>query len=236
MYTRMDTTNQLHSRRAIFAGAGLALLQACGSKKPVVARPQAPAGRTPPPPPVATGSTERGVASWYGIPYNGRHAADGEIYDMETLVAAHRTLPFHTRVSVRNLTNGKTVEVRIIDRGPFVNNRIIDLSHAAAKAIDMLGPGTAQVELTVLGAPAGAGPAAFGVQVGAFRDKANADRLQKTMVETYGAAKLVLRDGDPPLWRVLVGHASTTDEAERLAARLRAEQKFNGAFVIRLDP
>src|SRR5437868_5072737 len=84
------------------------------------------------------GHMERGLASWYGHPYHGRHAADGEIYDMETMVAAHRTLPFQTWVRVRNLTNDKTVDVRIIDRGPFVDGRIIDLSHAAAQQIALI--------------------------------------------------------------------------------------------------
>jgi len=176
------------------------------------------------------------MASWYGKPYDGRHAADGEIYHMEALVAAHRTLPFQTRVEVRNLSNGKTVEVRIIDRGPFVAGRIIDLSHAAAQAIEMVGPGTAQVELKVLGAPASVEPALFGVQVGAFRDKANADRLQQSMTAAYGSARLALRDGDPPLWRVLAGGVASTEEAERLAARIRTEQRVTGAFVVRLDP
>ena len=82
---------------------------------------------------VQPGYRETGLASWYGHPYHGRPAADGEIYDMETMVAAHRTLPFDTWVRVTDLDNNKTVEVRIIDRGPFVQGRIIDLSHAAAK-------------------------------------------------------------------------------------------------------
>ena len=102
--------------------------------------------------------TERGLASWYGHPYHGRKAADGEIYDMETLVAAHRTLPFQTWVRVRHVANGKTVDVRIIDRGPFVQGRIIDLSHAAAKEIELIGPGVGQVELAILSAPANPKP------------------------------------------------------------------------------
>ena len=114
-------------------------------------------GRTIPSPPSGIpqlGATETGLASWYGHPYHGRPAADGEIYDMETLVAAHRTLPFNTWVRVVNLTNDKSVEVRIIDRGPFVDGRIIDLSHAAATAIDMIGSGTAHVRIEVISAPA----------------------------------------------------------------------------------
>ena len=102
------------------------------------------------PPPARAGFTETGVASWYGIPYNGRRAASGEIFDMEKLTAAHRTLPFETWVEVTNLGNGKRVEVRINDRGPFVDGRIIDLSQAAARQIDMLRAGLARVRLRVI--------------------------------------------------------------------------------------
>ena len=109
--------------------------------------------RLPAPPAPSLGQSETGVASWYGHPYHGRPAANGEIYDMEKLVAAHRTLPFDTWVRVVNLNNQKSVEVRIIDRGPFVDGRIIDLSHAAAKAIDLIGPGTGPVRLEVIRPP-----------------------------------------------------------------------------------
>ncbi len=176
------------------------------------------------------------MASWYGHPYHGRRAADGEIYDMETLVAAHRTLPFQTMVRVRNLSNDKTVDVRIIDRGPFVNNRVIDLSHAAAQVIELLGPGVAQVEITILAPPANPEPALFAVQVGAFRDKTNADRMEQNMIAAYGAGKSVLRSGDPPVWRVLAGRVDSTAAAETLAQRIRAEQRVPEAFVVRLDP
>jgi rare lipoprotein A len=195
----------------------------CGKKKTTVAVPR-------------LGGTERGLASWYGHPYDGRAAADGEIYHMEELVAAHRTLPFQTQVRVRNLSNNKTVDVRIIDRGPFVQGRIIDLSHAAAKEIDMLGPGVTQVELTIIAAPAAPGPALFAVQVGAFREKANADRARQNMMAAYGAARAVLRAGDPPMWRILAGRENSQDAAEVLAQRIRAEQHEPQAFVVRLDP
>jgi rare lipoprotein A len=187
-----------------------------------------------PAPPV--GSTEQGIASWYGHPYHGRQAADGEIYDMETLVAAHRTLPFQTMVRVRNLANGKTVDVRIIDRGPFVNNRIIDLSHAAAQQIELIGPGVAEVQLTILATPANPEPGVFAVQVGAFRDRANADRMQQTMSAAYGAAKLVERPESPGVWRVLAGRAASPEAAEALAQQIRARQNVPEAFVVRIDP
>lgn len=182
------------------------------------------------------GQTQRGTASWYGHPYHGRQAADGEIYDMETMVAAHRTLPFQTWVRVRNISNDRTVDVRIIDRGPFVDGRIIDLSHAAAQQIALIGPGVAQVELTVIAAPAQPEPALFAVQVGVFRERENADRLQQTLVATYGAAKTVERPGSPATWRVLAGRETSAAAAETLAQRIRGEQHVPEAFVVRLDP
>src|SRR5947199_10659889 len=127
----------------------------CGHRK------RARVAATPPPPArtprgaaaavaVPVGHTETGMASWYGHPYHGRQAANGEIYDMEKMTAAHRTLPFGTWVRVNNLENNKTVDVRIIDRGPFIGGRILDLSHAAAVSIAMIGPGTAKVKITVI--------------------------------------------------------------------------------------
>jgi rare lipoprotein A len=212
------------------------VIAGCGKKKTAVAVPAVPAGRASPSPSPPVGTAERGLASWYGHPYHGRAAADGEIYDMETLVAAHRTLAFQTRVRVRNLSNDKTVDVRIIDRGPFVGGRIIDLSHAAAKEIDLIGPGVAQVEITIIGTPAVPEPALFAVQIGAFREKANADRAERNMTAAYGAAKAVLRVGDPPVWRILAGREDSTEAAEALAKRIRAEQHEPQAFVVRLDP
>jgi rare lipoprotein A len=136
-------------RRPIHAGFVLVALAAmftsgCGHH---AARVNAPL------PPARIGSTETGVASWYGIPYDGRRAASGEIYDMRQLTAAHRRLPFQTWVEVTNLSNGKQVDVRINDRGPFVKGRILDLSQAAARDIDMLRAGTVRVRLKVIRPP-----------------------------------------------------------------------------------
>lgn len=94
--------------------------------------------------------THVGVASWYGIEYHGRRTANGEIYDQYKLTAAHRTLPFNTLVKVTNLKNGKSVIVRINDRGPFIDGRIIDLSYAAAQEIDMVEDGIQQVQMKIL--------------------------------------------------------------------------------------
>jgi rare lipoprotein A len=100
--------------------------------------------------PARIGATEIGIASWYGLPYNGRHSANGEIYDMQKLTAAHRSLPFDTWVEVTNLVNQKRVDVRITDRGPFVKGRIIDLSLAAAREIDMVQSGIVRVRIKVI--------------------------------------------------------------------------------------
>ena len=195
--------------------------------EPPPPRPQAAAPK--PQTPVAV-EEETGLASWYGHPYHGRHAANGEIYDMETMVAAHRTLPFNTRVRVENLDNGLSTEVRIIDRGPFVGGRIIDLSHAAAQEIQLIGPGVAHVKLHLLAEPVDTVPAVFGVQVGAFGDRANAERLEAAMRERFGSARIVRREGTPVLWRVLAGSAPTTAAAEALREGLDRH-----TFVVRID-
>jgi rare lipoprotein A len=183
---------------------------------------------------VPVGYTEEGIASWYGIPYHGRPAADGEIYDMEKLVAAHRLMPFNTWLKVTNLTNNKSVVVRVIDRGPFVNGRIIDLSKAAAREIDLLGPGVGRVRLEVVAAPQDISSNDFyAVQVGAFSVYANAERVRSEYTQRFGTAQLVLKQGATPLWRVLVGKAASIAAAQDIANQIRADGK--DVFVVRLD-
>jgi rare lipoprotein A len=208
------------------------LLADCGHKRTARRTPRQPSPASAPKP----GHTETGVASWYGRPYHGRRAANGEIYDMEKLTAAHRTLPFDTWLRVVNVSNSKNVEVRITDRGPFVEGRIIDLSRAAARAIDMLGPGTARVRLEVIRTPEYVAPAVFAVQVGAFRVRANAERLCAEMDARYGWARLVQRADTPDLWRVLTGSEATEEGANGLAQRIRKELgEKSAAFVVRVD-
>ncbi len=193
--------------------------------------------------PAKIGSTERGEASWYGDPYNGRRAASGEVYDMEQFTAAHKTLPFQTWVQVTNLDNGKQVDVRITDRGPFVDGRIIDLSRAAAREIDLLRMGVAKVELRVIEAPKNA-PAPitpseapktpiasgeFAVQVGAFRDRDRAEALRDSMLKRMPSTRVVPTTSDPPLWRVWVGENLTLDAARRLE---QEAQPITGQAVI----
>jgi len=188
------------------------------------------------------GATETGIATWYGVPYHGRRTASGEIYNMEAMTAAHRTLMFGTWLRVDNLDNGKRTEVRVTDRGPFVKDRILDLSKAAARQVDMLNAGTARVKLTVIRAPSNAkgtvpaprgGDMRFGVQVGAFPDRSRANHLRRDLEVRYGQAITVKRDGNPPLWRVVVGNEHSLDAAEETAARLRRE--FPSAAAVRLD-
>jgi rare lipoprotein A len=207
----------------------------CAHKKHVSRTPPSPTVAPPLVSEIKPGYTETGIASWYGHPYHGRAAADGEIYDMETLVAAHRTLPFNTWVRVVNLSCGKSVDVRIIDRGPFVDGRIIDLSHAAARAIDMVGPGIAPVRMEVIRPPQNAPPAIFGVQVGAFRNRVNAEQIRAEMAGRYGSAQLVERADTPNLWRVVVGSETTQEAATALSARIQQETGEKNAFVIRLN-
>jgi len=126
-------------------GAGLALAAALGVAGCSLFRPA--------PPPVV-GGVQVGVASWYGPGFHGNRTANGEIYDQYEMTAAHPTLPLGTRAMVTNLTNGRSVEVRINDRGPFVDGRVIDLSYAAARTLGMIGPGTARVRIDVLGTAA----------------------------------------------------------------------------------
>jgi rare lipoprotein A len=225
------------------AMAGTVLLTGCHRKRVVQTLPPAPAAAVPiapnspgapAPAPVVEGG-ETGLASWYGHPYHGRASASGEIYDMEQMTAAHRTLPFGTMVRVHDVENEKTVEVRINDRGPFVDGRIIDLSHAAARAIEMIGPGTARVWLEILSAPA-VSQAHFGVQVGAFRNRENAENLRRAMEAKYGRARLVQRADTPGWWHVVVGMEPTQDGALALANRIRGEDSaVTSAFVVRLD-
>jgi rare lipoprotein A len=191
---------------------------------------------------------ERGIASWYGEPYHGRRTASGEIYDMHRLTAAHRTLPFDTRVRVTRRDTGRHVEVRINDRGPFIEGRIIDLSYAAAKRIGLDVDGVAPVELQILkgkkraekepptaaaatGAAAAAGVAAaacWWVQVGAFSDRSNAQRAEKRL-EDAGETAIVM-EGPGGLHRVRVGPMDARADAD--AARDRILPDWPQATVV----
>jgi rare lipoprotein A len=137
-------------------------------------------------PPATPQNIQTGVASWYGPNFHGKTTSNKEIYNMHDLTAAHKSLPFGTYVVVTNLNNGKSVTVRINDRGPFVKGRIIDLSHAAAKAVDMIGSGTAPVKLEILTAISPKKSSQkFLVQVGSFVQKNNARSLKKELQRNF---------------------------------------------------
>lgn len=202
--------------------------------------PGAPSPPSAPPPaaerqPAVPGQyVEEGVASWYGIPFDGHRTSDGETYDMHQFTAAHRTLPFGAVVRVTNLRNGKQTEVRINDRGPFVANRVIDLSLSAAQAIDMVGTGTAPVRLEMMSGP---NPLVgfFGVQVGSFQLQDNAHRLQTRLAASYSPVNIALYDSPNGLfYRVRVGRLPTESGARQLADRLRSGEQLT-TFVVRLD-
>ncbi|MGH8102661.1 MAG: septal ring lytic transglycosylase RlpA family protein [Chthoniobacterales bacterium] len=181
------------------------------------------------------GYVEEGNASWYGEPFDGRRASNGEIYDMDKLTAAHRTLPFGTMVRVTNLNNGKSTTVRITDRGPFVENRIIDLSRAAAREIESVGPGVVPVRVEVI--TPGIDPTAgfFTVQVGAFRDPNNAQRLRDRLNLSYSPIFIQQYDSPEGLYyRVRVGKVSGEDAARQFGEQLRQREGFT-PFVVRLD-
>ncbi len=219
---------------------GCAARQPVASRQPPVQPSAAPApevaqGEGNPPGGHPAGPVEEGNASWYGAPFHGRQASNGEIYDMYKLTAAHRTLPFNTVVRVTNLGNGKSTVVRITDRGPFVEHRIIDLSYAAAREIDSIGPGVVPVRLEILSA---IDPTAgfFTVQIGAFRDRANAERLRTRLGVSY--SPILIQEFDSPsgsYYRVRVGKVSGEDAAQQLGEQLRDREGLT-PMVLRLDP
>jgi rare lipoprotein A len=196
-----------------------------------------------------TPAFEEGIASWYGPSFDGQRSASGEIFDSGQLTAAHRTLPFGTKVRVRRLDTAESIVVRINDRGPFVESRIIDLSYAAAQRLGGAAYGLFRVALEVLEVPEIADqplPAVqprlllavqpkllLAVQVGTFRDPVNARRTSALMQEKFGDNVTVQRSGE--FWCVLVGNAITQAEADNLAAAVRqSDAAFRSAFVVHL--
>jgi rare lipoprotein A len=157
------------------------------------------------------------VASWYGDPYHGRPTSSGEIYDQEALTGAHRTLPVGTRLRVENLDNGRFTELTVNDRGPFTEVRILDVSRRCARELELLGPGTARVRLTVLEAPPASGRQCWMVQIGAFAEEENARGLQDRLgSEGVPARVSPSLDG---LYRVYAGPLQSLEDARRVQER-----------------
>ncbi len=172
---------------------------------------------------VKIGYEEVGYASWYGPKFHGRRTSSGEIFNMHDLTCAHRTLPLGTIVLVTNLENGKSVLVRVNDRGPFIRGRIVDLSYAAAKQIGMVRKGVVKVRIKVVGFGwkslrwTGKG---YWVQVAAFRSRKNALRMKKRLKPFGKARVLTFRLCDETIYRVRFGPFVRKKDAERLAKRL----------------
>jgi rare lipoprotein A len=179
---------------------------------------------------------EVGWASWYGGKFHGRRTASGEVYDMYQLTAAHKTLPLGTSVIVTHVKNGKSVTVTINDRGPFVEPRIIDLSFAAAQALEMVEEGVAKVRVEVLdtgpiSTPYSKGP--FTIQVGSFISRSNAIRLMEELQRKYKDVYITeLKTSENTYYRVRLGTFKTREEAYRFATRL-AQDGYNAFMTTR---
>jgi len=194
--------------------------------------------------------SQEGNASWYGKKFNGKPTASGEIFDMYAMTAAHRTLPLGTRIRVKNLENGKTIEVKVNDRGPFVRGRILDCSYGAAKKLGYANAGITRVKIEVIskgserrrasraeeallvgeGSNASLLDGSFTVQAGAFVEKSNALRFRERLKKEYGTA-YVIRFRE--FYRVRVGHLPDEASAEELLEKM-ADNGLDG-FVTRND-
>jgi rare lipoprotein A len=178
--------------------------------------------------------TETGFASWYGPSYNKRKAANGEVYDMNGMTAAHRTLPLNSIARVTNLKTGHSELLRITDRGPFVNNRIIDLSKSAAQKLDVYRPGTARVRIEVLQSPA---PIDRGgrwcVQIGAFKNPEDAAELKDKLTRRYHTAKIL--QFTSPIGQDWLRVRVAEDNKRRAEEVMQETHTDAGMFLVRLD-
>jgi rare lipoprotein A len=233
---------------------GSALLSSCGHKPtqaqvpPPPSLPQNPTPATPPPETTATEDEkidvpadakpifeETGMASWYGAPYHNRRGSNGEIYNMHAMTAAHLSLPLGSIVRITNLKTGSSAVVRITDRGPFVPGRIIDLSLAAAKAVDVYLPGTAKVRLAVLQSPLPLDTGGrWAIQIGSFTGQKAAADLVEHLQRRYQTAKVIKFVSPVGAWWVRV--RVTDDDRQRATALAHETETSEGSvFLVRLD-
>jgi rare lipoprotein A len=181
------------------------------------------------------GYVERGIASWYGTKFHGRNTSNGERYDMYAMTAAHKSLRLPAYARVTNLRNGKQVTVRVNDRGPFHDNRIIDMSYAAAQKLEMIGEGTALVEVAIVGADGAVAEDSarakgwqdqshllnrIYVQVGAFTQRDNAERLLEKLRQARFDNAQILQEQNRTLHRVRIGPLSTVPVTDQVVERL----------------
>jgi len=197
----------------------------------------------------ANGFAQRGIASWYGIKFHGRKTSSGEVYNMHDMTAAHKTLPIPVYVHVKNLDNGRSAVVRVNDRGPFISGRIIDLSYAAAKKLGVKGPGTANVEISVVSKgqtrPTSVVRAIpltnevekdvpLYIQMGSFSSQVNASNLvQDLLAANESSARISQLNTDNGLfYRVRVGPLFDIDEANAIVRRLRGKGFQTARIVV----
>jgi rare lipoprotein A len=177
---------------------------------------------------------QRGVASWYGRRFHGQKTASGEPYDMYAMTAAHPTLPIPSYVRVTHLGNGRSVVVRVNDRGPFHSSRIIDLSYAAAFKLGYTQAGSAQVEIEAVVPPKAEAASSVYLQVGAFNSRENAESLRERLAREMAwlqESVEVLTSGN--LWRLHVGPYRSAQDARSVAERIEAELNLKPLFVVR---
>lgn len=192
---------------------------------------------------------EKGICSWYGPDFHGKQTSSGETYDMFGYTAAHRILPFNTQVRVKNPANDKEILVRINDRGPFVKERVLDLSYTGAKALELIGPGTAWIELEALGIleegeengqkitrlvqQVDFRQGEFSVQIGAFKDRQNALRLKERLLKEYPQVEVseTVHFGET-FFRVRLTNCPQLQEAIRLQKELEAKGFIQALVVV----
>lgn len=221
----------------------------CGHKRakvyvpppPTIQPPPPEVAQVPPPAPIEVPDNAKvlwvqlGKASWYGAPYHNRRAANGEIYDMNAMTAAHLTLPLNSIVRVTNEKTGHSCVVKITDRGPFVEDRVIDLSMAAAKAVDVWRPGTALVKLEVLETPASIRTGGrWAVQLGGFKEESEARDIQEKLERRYSKAKVLAFASPVGDWWVRVRVPEDNKFVARDVARNSPAPK-DQTFLVRLD-
>ncbi len=224
----------------------LALLAGCSGKRaagdegttggkgaPRGTKPYTVRGKTYRPLLSAHGYSEEGVASWYGKDFHGKQTANGERYDMYGMTAAHKLLPFGTRLTVTNLGNGNSITVRVNDRGPFVGDRIIDLTRTGAEKLGMIAAGTARVRIESVGAVPGLKDGdisgKFYVQIGAFSRQANAHNLA-VKIQGQNRSARVVHARNINFWRVQIGPYPSLMAAENASDSL--EREYPGNFVV----
>ena len=233
------------------------LLTSCGGKKPpmqpagkqkATQKPYTVLGKTYEPLRTHEGFVQEGIGSWYGKDFHGKKTSNGEVYDMHAMTAAHKTLPLGVFVKVKNKDNGNEIIVRVNDLGPFVKNRVIDLSYAAAKKIGYDAIGTAPVRVVALGykakgssgedyfrEPDNYDSGNYSIQVGSFREYQNAKKLSEDLKNLFGFSEVRSASVNGDLYyRVHAGKYTSLKSAEE-AERKFINHGYPGSFAVAMD-